>query len=364
MNEKLRILLLTYEGNIAGSTMSISYLARGLSERGHQVVLGCKKNSLYAELLQHTKVTIVHLPFSSKWDLKSIRKIRDIVVGHHINVINAQASYDRYLSIFAKWRYHLPVKLVHTRRQMPLSVGGLQSWFYKKGTDQVVAVSQGVKNALVKKGLAESHVTVIYNGTPPSKYKNIDLKLANKLREQYKIQASDFVVGSVSRLKKQIQLFDSLQYIEQPITVFFIGITAEDLGVEQNHPILKHHKIHFCGTVPPSEVLSYYKLFNLYVLPSTTEGLSQAILEAMYLELPVIATNAGGNPDLIHDRQNGLLFEDGDLKKLAGLISEIKDDQELALKLSQGSKKTAQVDFSIDRTVENYENFYYGLLEK
>ena len=360
----LRILILTYEGSIAGSTMSVSFLCRGLAERGHHVVLGCKKDSLYPELLKNDKVKIIHLPFSSKWDFTSIKNIRDIVGKEKINLINAQASYDRYLSIFAKWIYKLPIKLVHTRRQMPLSIGGIQSWLYTKGTDQVVAVSQGVKNALVKKGFPDHHVTVIHNGTPAEKYTNIEQKKVTLLKQRYNLKDTDFVVGSVSRLKKQIQLFESLKFIEHQITVFFVGITAKDIGAEKNNPILSHHKVHFCGSIEPKEVLYYYKLFNLYVLPSTTEGLSQAILEAMYLELPVITTNAGGNPDLIQHGKNGFLFEDGDIKTLAELITKVKENNHLAKSLSEGSKQTAHIDFSINRTIDNYEKLFLKLLDK
>lgn len=342
--------------------MSVSFLAKGMAERGHHVSLGCKKNSLYNSLLEGTNVKIEHLPFSSKWDRVSIQKIKDIVHRDQINIINAQSSYDRYLSIFAKWLYKLPVKLVHTRRQMPLSVGGLQSWFYTKGTDQIIAVSKGVKTALVKKGFSENHVTVIYNGTPAEKYANIDEAKTISLKQKYGLSESDFIVGSVSRLKKQIQLYEALKFIEQPLTVFFIGISANDLGVKLDDIATKHHHIHFCGSIDPSEVLNYYKLFNLYVLPSTTEGLSQAILEAMFLALPVIATNAGGNPDLIKHMENGILFDDGDIESLAEAISSIRNDKNLALRLSEASRKTAREDFSIERTMDNYEIFFRKLI--
>lgn len=357
----LHILILTYEGVIAGSTMSISYLAKGLTENGHQVTLACKPESLYTRLLKDSKVKIEHLPFASKWDRKSMRGIRDIVLRDKIEIINAQASYDRYLSIFARWIYKLPVKLVHTRRQMPLSVGGLQSWFYAKGTDQIIAVSQGVKDALVKKGTPENHVTVIYNGTPAEKYASIDENQVKQLRIKYNIPENHRVVGCVSRLKKHIQLVKALALIDEPVTAFFLGFTAERLGIEAVEIARKKHTLHFLGMVDPSEVLAHYKLFNVYVLPSTTEGLSQAILEAMYMGLPVVATRAGGNPDLVKEMENGLLFDDENINELANQIKRILDNPELAKTLSDGAKHTAQHTFSIDRTIENYINYFTQL---
>ena len=357
----LHILILTYEGVIAGSTMSISYLAKGLTEKGHKVTLACKPESLYIRLLKDSEVKIEHLPFSSKWDRKSMRAIKDIVLRDDIDIINAQASYDRYLSIFARWIYKLPVKLVHTRRQMPLSVGGIQSWFYTKGTDQIIAVSQGVKDALIKKGTPANHITVIYNGTPAEKYASIDENQVKQLRIKYNIPENHRVVGCVSRLKKHVQLVKALALIDEPVTAFFLGFTAERLGIEAVEIARKKHTLHFLGMVDPSEVLAHYKLFNAYVLPSTTEGLSQAILEAMYMELPVVATRAGGNPDLVKEMENGLLFDDENIDELAQQLSKILDNPELSKKLSAGAKYTAQHTFSIDRTIENYIDYFTKL---
>lgn len=357
----LRILILTYEGVIAGSTMSITYLAKGLTEKGHQVIVACKKESLYPRLLKDTKVQIEHLPFASKWDRKSIQGIRDLVLKYQIEIINAQASYDRYLSIFARWIYKLPVKLVHTRRQMPLSVGGIQSWFYTKGTDQIIAVSQGVKDALVKKGTPENHVKVIYNGTPKEKYQNIDPAKIKLLEEKYALPEDGRVIGCISRLKKHIQVVKALEYIDEPLTAFFVGFTAEEIGIEEVNKARQKHTLHFLGLVDPTEVLAYYKLFNLYILPSTTEGLSQAILEAMYMGLPILATRAGGNPDLVKEMENGLLFEDDNAKELAEKLQLILNNKQLASSLSKGALHTAHHTFSIENTIENYQNYFFEL---
>lgn len=357
----LRILILTYEGVIAGSTMSISYLAKGLSAQGHYVTLGCKKDSLYPGLLEGTKVRIEFLPFRSKWDLKSIRMIRDIVLRDKIEIINAQASYDRYLSIFARWFFKLPVKLVHTRRQMPLSVGGIQSWFYTKGTDQIVAVGQGVKDALVKKGTPEKHVTVINNGTPHEKYQNISNEHLSHLLEKYNLIGNSRVIGCISRLKKHDQVIKALALIDEPITAFFAGFTAEQIGLDLVKEAEKKHTLHFLGLVNPSEVLTYYKLFNLYILPSTTEGLSQAVLEAMYMGVPVLATRALWNIGLINEMENGVLYDDENIQDLANKIDQTLNDKVLLDKLHNGSIHTAHHTFTIEKTIENYIHFFKQL---
>lgn len=361
--ESLRILIITYQGGIAGSTMSVSYLCRGLSNKGHKAILACTKESMYKDLLADTDVEVIHLPFTGKTDRTSMRMIRDIVLREKIQIINAQASKDRYLTIFARWLYKLPVKLIHTRRQVPLSVGGLQSWFYTKGTDRIVAVSKGIKDALAKKGIPQKHISVIYNGTPTEKYKAINATHVEAIKKKFNLKPSDVVLGCVSRLKKQEQLIEALKHIETPLTVFFIGITKEQLQerIDTNCP---QHKIHFLGTIDARETLHYYKIFDLNVLPSISEGLSQALLEAMFLGVAVIATDAAGNPDLIQHNENGLLFKDGDIEGLKNAIHSIISDEKLSKRLAENGKKTAHENFSINKTIENYEQFFYDLLEK
>ena len=59
----MNILFLTYQGDIAGSTNSISYLAKGLAEKGHNVYVGCRKESLLYEILSNTKVNLIGMKF-------------------------------------------------------------------------------------------------------------------------------------------------------------------------------------------------------------------------------------------------------------------------------------------------------------
>ncbi len=292
-----------------------------------------------------------------------MRSIRDIVKKEDIQIINAQASKDRYNSIFARWIYKLPVKLVHTRRQVPMSVGGAQSWFYKIGTDQIIAVSGGVKDALIKKGIPSNHITVIYNGTPVEKYDVIDEKQIISLKKEYNIKPDDIVIGCISRLKNQHQIIQALKFIKRPITVFLLGVTKKDIEGKID-PYCPPHKIHYCGNIEPIKALNYYKLLNQFILPTLNEGLSQSLLEAMFLGVAVIATNVPSNPELIKNGENGLLFEDNDIKGLAKNINQLIEDKELSKKLSENGKKTAHNNFSINKTIENYEQFFNNLLKQ
>jgi glycosyltransferase involved in cell wall biosynthesis len=360
----MNILFLTYQGDVAGSTNSIIYLCRGLARKGHLVYLGCRKESLTFQTLKDSEVKTIPMTFAGKFDRKNMRQIRDAVQKFNIQLINAQSSKDRYTSILARWIYRLPVKLVHTRRQISKSFGGFpQNQFYVRGTDRIVAVSHGVKDSLVKQGIRESHIEVIYNGTPAEKYHNLIPEETEQLRLKYNINDKDIVLGCVSRPKNQDQLLKSLNLLSRPITLFLIGIAQTEEYQQIINSYLLPHRILFIPLLSNRELLPYYGLFRINILASTMEGLSQSLLEAMALGVPVIATAAAGNLDLIEEGENGLLFKDGEVGELAKKIELLLQNEELCQKLIFTGKKTALENFSIERTVAHYEKLFQTLLQ-
>ena len=361
--DPLKILLITYQGDIAGSTNSIAYLAKALSERGHTVYMAVRKESLLFQKMHDTSVKLIPMVFRSKFDWNTIKHIQRIVKQFNIQVINAQSSRDRYLTILAKLLFRLDVIIVHTRRQVSKSMGLITNTFYEKGTESIVAVSEGVKRSLVKNGMDPGHIHVVHNGTPKEKYQSIDHALTIALREKFQVCDDDFVIGCVSRRKHQQQILEAIGQLETRVTAIFVGIEVEEGFQEIINRYQVPHKVYFTGLVPCEQILSYYGLFHVKILASTMEGLSQALLEAMYLKVPVIATAAAGNLDLVEDNWNGLLFKDNDIEGLTAKITATREDPLLRSRLMVNGRKTAEIDFSIDKTASNYEDFFYSLIK-
>lgn len=361
----MKILFLTHQGDLAGSTNSISYLSSGLAERGHEVYVGCRRESLLFEILKDSKATTIPMTFKGRFDLSNMRQIKQVVQDHGIQIINAQSSLDRYTSGFAKWLFRLPVILIHTRRQMPKSTGlFVQNWFYAASTELIVAVSQGVKEALIELGLPEDHISVIKNGTPREKYQLKTPELTNELRKKHNLPSDAKVIGCVSRRKNQEQLLKAYSELSIEAWLVFVGIEEDDVLREVELTKEQKSRVVYTGMVPREEVLYYHGLFTLEVLPSIMEGLSQSLLEAMALGIPVIATNAAGNPDLIMHQKNGLLFEDGNITMLAAYIEKIISDDTLYELFKTNGQKTALEDFEIGHVLDNYEQLFENEIEK
>jgi glycosyltransferase involved in cell wall biosynthesis len=110
------------------------------------------------------------------------------------------------------------------------------------------------------------------------------------------------------------------------------------------------------------EVAPLYRLLEVALLPSRIEGLSQALLEAMALGKPVIASAAGGNVDLITPDLDGLLVSPLDPRAWAAALDRVLTDRALAHRLGEAARRTAREKFSLERTVERTLALYRRLL--
>ncbi len=358
----VNLLFLTYQGDMAGSTNSIAYLSEGLANKGHTVVVACRKKSLLYQLLNNTKVILFPMTFKSKVSRRSLQQIKKAVEKFDIQIINAQSSKDRYLAILARWQYGLPVKVIHTRRQTPKSAGGrLQNWFYQKGTDKIVVISEALKKTFIQKGISASHLKVIHNGIPKEKFNWMDSEKVAALRQQFGISTKNKVIGCVSRLKNQIQIIQALPYLNKEIRVLFVGIDKGTFD-KQVKQLQVQQEIIYAGKVSPQEVMNYYPLMSVNVLASTTDGFGLVLVEAMGSKIPVIGTRYEGIIDVLDEQKNGLWFEDDDIPSLVEKINLVLYDKEMRQRLIDSGYKAAMSQFTMERTVLNYERFFQELL--
>lgn len=358
----MNLLFSTIQGDIAGSTYSVFYLANGLAERGHQVYCACREESLLNKLCSGTKIKTVRLTSYKRIDLTLAKELAHFCNKNQIQIVNAQSSSDRYAAILSSSLYGMKALVTTTRRQKPQTDAGFLlnrllstkiSWF--------IAVSNSIKKELIEKGFPERKIKVIFNGTPKEKYQLGDPGKTEQIAKSLNLQPDVPVIGSVSRLKEQQQIIEALKLIPKPVQAVFIGISEKDLDLTGLNQSL--HTLTFIPHVENAEVLYYYKLFDVFVLASTMEGISQAILESMAMGVPVIATNSSGNPDLVKNDKNGFLFENGDIKQLASRIEIILNDQEIKERFILEGRKTVLEDFSIDNTVRNYEEFFESIVK-
>jgi glycosyltransferase involved in cell wall biosynthesis len=111
-----------------------------------------------------------------------------------------------------------------------------------------------------------------------------------------------------------------------------------------------------------ADVRGLYELLELVLLPSRIEGLSQALLEAMALAKPVIASRAAGNVDLITDHRDGRLVDPLDPSAWAGAIEELLCDTGGATQLGVAARRTARDTYSLHHTIDRTASLYHSIL--
>ncbi|MDZ7645721.1 MAG: glycosyltransferase [Cytophagales bacterium] len=113
---------------------------------------------------------------------------------------------------------------------------------------------------------------------------------------------------AVSRRKNKNNYFKALDLIGKPVKVILVGIQEDEELKKIRENLKLPHQIFYEGEKEGAYALNYYKIFTCTVLCSTIEGLSQGLLESMYLGKPVIATAAAGNLDFIKHNENRFTF--------------------------------------------------------
>lgn len=348
---------------MAGSTNSISYLARGLAEKGHQVVVALKEESLLDQLLQDSKVIRVPMKFRGKLSLADARDIRDVVIKYNIQIINAQSTIDRYTTAWAKFLYGLPVKIYHTRRIPPKSIGGLQFTFYRWITDKIIVVSEELKQIFIRRGFPANHIHVIYNGIPKERFQLWSESRVKEIKDQLQVKKGELIIGCVSRLKEQQQLVQAVEELNDPsIRLVFAGMKENQFPKLTISDKLMRNTLNL-GRVPIEDILNWYRVFDINVLPSAGEGFGLVLLEAMAMECPVIGTNSGGIKNVIDNGINGLLFDNGDVETLKNNILEIRNNEALRLSLIENGLKSVHENYTFERTLNNYESFFMNELK-
>jgi len=360
MTRRLRILEITAAGDTAGATQSILNLTLGLRDRGHRVWMASRAESLIHGFMRDEGVPTLPVVFRGGLDLGAARQVASFARENNIDIVNAHASRDRHVTLYAKKIFRMPSRLIHTRRNLPLMSGGwVQGRLYAWGVDRLIAVSQAVKDALVGSGLPQDRVSVVRNGIVLERYGHGFEEEAGAIRDSLGLSERDRVVGVVSRLKDHHILLEALARLDPDICVVFLGVRPNENLERLRRALGLKNRIFYRGFL--DEVRPYYRLFTISVLPSVIEGFSRSILESMAMGVPVIASDAGGNPEAIEDGVNGVLFPPRDPVALAQRMERLLGDEDLRRGLAERGRERVR-HFDVSRTVEGTERVYLDVM--
>lgn len=227
---------------------------------------------------------------------------------------------------------------------------------------RTILVSFDLRNIIEKRALGRTEC--VHNGIEPSSPKiRTDRGL---MRRQLGLNEEDTLIGAVGRLsvvkghESLIRAAAVLISSNCRIKVVLVGegpllSTLEDLA--DNLGIRQH--VFFVGH--QDNVQDFLGAMDIFVLPSLHEGIPMALLEAMAMELPVVATRVGGIPEVIDHGVSGLLVTPGDIQLLVESIQELIDDQFRSQSLGRAGRARMEREFTAEHMAEKTAKIYTTL---
>ncbi|MGA1826335.1 MAG: glycosyltransferase, partial [bacterium] len=236
-------------------------------------------------------------------------------------------------------------------------------------THRIICLTQGEKRDIIRLTIApESKIFVCPSGIDIEALKRkISPKLSAQWRTKLGIKKEDILIGTVGRLVEikghifLLKAFRELLAANPDILLCFLGsgpLNNELMSKATGWGI--NNRVRFIPWQPdPRPILS---LLDIFVFPSLNEGMGRALVEAMAMKKPAIATRISGIPDLVHDGINGLLVPPADARALGEAILWLVERPDDRQKMGKAGERIAD-NYSVDIMLKKIEELY-SILDK
>ncbi|MDJ0270073.1 MAG: glycosyltransferase family 4 protein [Aigarchaeota archaeon] len=337
----MRILLISPTmGGLGGIAQHVEELGEKLHERGFEVYYVTSNNTLVLRVRR-----LANPSFALFAALKVLGEKYDIIHAHNIPsaIPMRLASGRRILTIHGI--YSRQVILLHGG-----AVGRAAGWLERraiKWADAVTVVSREAAEAYSAMGFEVAHIP-----------NAIDLKKLPS--DGIRMGAPQVAyVGRLSREKGVDTLIKAAQLVGRARFII-VGSGPAEEGLRRAAHNLDN--VTFLGAMSRWEAQRIIRGSDIFVLPSRAEGLSTALLEAMAMRTPVVATNVGGNVELVSHMKTGLLVEPDSPQQLAEAINTLLDDKELASRMAEEAYSLILREYSWDVVIGKYLELYERVL--
>jgi glycosyltransferase involved in cell wall biosynthesis len=235
--------------------------------------------------------------------------------------------------------------------------------------DRVFSVSQELKTYYCRElGWGSSKFEVIPNGVDVRRFRHNE-QLRGRVRARLGVEEKSLVVGSVGRLdpvKDHATLLSAADMAlaqGMDLHLVIVGDGTERAGLQAyaaRKPNLAQ-RTHFAGDV--RNVEEWLNGFDIFVLPSLSEGMSNTLLEAMAVGIAPIATAVGGNCEVVEDGYSGLLVPPGDIEKSCECLMRLGAQDSWRRWLGENARQRVTTQYSLERMLQRYTDLYCGMLE-
>jgi len=360
-----------------GSGIVATELAMALAADGDEVhvisyALPSRLSFINANLFYH-EVVVPHYPLFEypPYSLALATQIVEVARHQRLDVIHVHYAVPNAVSaVLAREILEpQPLKVVTTLHGTDITLVGNDPNYLETTrfgivkSDAVTAVSQALREATQKQLGITNHIEVVPNFIDPSRYEKARSH-PGALRWS---QEGEKVLVHISNFRPVKRVFDVVEIFHQvrrkmPARLLLIGDGPDRPKIEQHcRDCGICDSITFIGNLPLVEEVLVGA--DLFLLPSETESFGLAALEALACEVPVIATEVGGLPEVVREGENGFLLPVGDIDGMAAAALTLLEDDEMRLRFGKAGRRWAVERFDEASVVRQYRRIYHRVLE-
>ena len=358
----MKILHIETGKNLYGGAKQLAYLIEGLQRRGVENHLITPADSGIAEVCAGL-ATIHSGGDKGDLDISLLSATRRLVQAYDIDLVHVHSrrGADIWGGLGAR-QAKVPAVL---SRRVDNPEGTLSLIFKYPLYQRVIAISDGIRGVLLNAGLSADKVVTVRSAIEASE---VQSPLSNaQFRTRFVLPHNAIVLAVVAQLIPRkghnylLQVLPELLKDYPHIRVIFFGEGEQRKALETQIADLALQKI---VSMPgfQSDMNQLFGNVDILVHPALTEGLGVSLIQAAAASVAIIASNAGGMPEIVRHGSNGLLFEPGDTNALDRCIRQLLADTELRQKMGQNGRLLATNEFSVDAMVEGNLSVYQSIL--
>jgi len=376
----LKVLFINHVSQVSGAEKSLLTLLSPLEEMGVQTMVAAPEGGALTEALKARRVTFLpirggrltrrHVPLAQMaWCFRAVAdasflgregRARGVRI-YHANSTGAAMSVCPH-----PWVKPL---VWHLRDLSPL--GGWGRLLYRRSS-AVVAISEAVGDALARLVGTTRKIHVIPNGIDPC-WLGGDPEGGTAVRKEWQIEEEAILVGSVGQLvpwKRHEDLVEAVAILHERTPSNVKGVVVGG-DLFQDHPLYQkglrtvawartEGRVRCAGY--REDMPSVMSALDVLVCPSQAEPFGRVLLEAMACERPVVATRAGGAPEVVEDGVTGILVEPGRPDQIADALDRLARDPELRSRMGRAGRSRVEQRFLAKETARKLKALYDTLL--
>jgi glycosyltransferase involved in cell wall biosynthesis len=309
---------------------------------------------------------------SHSFDPTIFPRLRRLVREREIDIVHAHDYKTNILAwLLSRFEAVTPLSTVHGWTGHSLR----ERWLYYpldkrvlRAFPRVIAVSSDARRELLDRGARPDEVSVVLNGIDHTLFRR-DRSREAPVRRDLGFTGEDFVIGAVGRVEPQkrfdllMDAFASLRMRWPRLKLMIVGAGSRlealhdqvtRLGIGDSCQLLGNR----------TDIADLHHACNLFVQSSDYEGTPNAVLEAMALETPVVATSAGGTAEIVRHGVDGLVVPIGDSQAIAAAIESVLQNPEAARARVEAARHRVETDLSFEARMAAVEAIYVELFQR